>query len=299
MPEEQATVVATYSRRMRLRLQDGREVSARIKGKRLKPVCGDRVRAEPIDGERDWLITAVEERRSLLTRPNTRGDPEALAANIEHLTVVAAPKPVPDWFVVDRYLSAAESIGIPAAVVYNKIDLAEPDGVVQKNLDEYRRIGYDVIALSARTGSGVAELARALIGKTGIIVGQSGVGKSSLINKMAPGAQQKTAELSPKVAAGRHTTVNSVLLSLPGGGAIIDSPGVRDYAPALEDPAEVARGYREIAAAALDCRFHNCRHHHEPNCAVKAAVSAGTISRRRYASYLRLLKLTESLDQLR
>jgi ribosome biogenesis GTPase len=297
MQQQQAIVIATYSRRMRLRLANNEEVAARIKGKRLKPVCGDRVVAEPMKDESDWLITEVQERDNALRRPNLRGQIEVLAANIELLLVVAAGEPRPDWFIVDRYLSAAENLGIPSAVIYNKIDLEDGNSDLDAVLQDYRRADYQTVRCSARTGDGIADLGELVSGKTAIIVGQSGVGKSSIINTLLGDQQQRTAEVSAKSGEGRHTTVNSVMLSLPGGGAIIDSPGVRDYAPALESAPQVIQGFREIEKAGHDCRFANCRHLREPGCAVKTAVENELISERRYESYRRLLALTEKLEK--
>lgn len=293
MIERDALVVATYSRRMQLLLPDGGRVDARIKGKRLKPVCGDRVEAQPIPGEPDWLITAIGERRNQLTRPNLRGKVEVLAANIDRLMVMAAATPEPDWSIVDRYLCAAELIDADAAVVFNKIDIPAAEAF-EEVLDEYARIGYPALRCSAKTGHKVDAVAALLRDGVSIIVGQSGVGKSSLINRLLKDDRQRVAAVSDKSGEGRHTTVSSVMLQLPEGGAVIDSPGVRDYAPALE-PDEVVAGYREIAAAARDCRFANCRHLREPGCAVKAAVDDGTISKRRYDSYRHLLALTTKL----
>jgi ribosome biogenesis GTPase len=145
MPQEQTVVIATYSRRMRLRQPDGNEVDARIKGKRLKPVCGDRVVAEPIDGESDWLITDILDRDNSLDRPNMRGRTEVLAANIELLMVVAAGSPDPDWFIVDRYLCAAENMRVPAAVVYNKTDLDVQGSQIEATLRDYGRIEYPAV----------------------------------------------------------------------------------------------------------------------------------------------------------
>jgi ribosome biogenesis GTPase len=278
---------------MELLLPDGRKVDARIKGKRLKPVCGDRVEADPIPGETDWLITAVRERRNELTRPNLRGKVEVLAANIDRLLVMAAPAPEPEWAIVDRYLCAAELIDASAAVVFNKSDLAVGDAV-DKVLDDYARIGYATLRCSARNGSNIDAVAELMSDGVSIIVGQSGVGKSSLINGLLEDDRQRVAAISERSGEGRHTTVNSAMLQLPGGGAVIDSPGVRDYAPALQ-PDEVVVGYREIAASAQDCRFANCRHLREPGCAVKGAVDDGTISKRRYDSYRHLLALTTKL----
>jgi ribosome biogenesis GTPase len=287
MSSDTALVVATFSRRMRVRLADGDEAEARIKGKRLQPVCGDRVVVEAIEGESDWLITAICDRANALTRPNLRGDVEVLAANLDMLVCVAATTPKPDWFVVDRYLCAAESMGIPAVVAFNKTDIADPG----ESLGVYREIGYPTVNCSAVSGDGLDGLEELMRGKTAIIVGQSGVGKSSLINALLGDAALRTAQISAKTREGRHTTVNSVMLDLPAGGAVIDSPGVRDYAPALTSVAEVIRGFREIEKAGHDCRFANCRHLKEPGCAVKAAVETGDIDARRYESYRRALRL--------
>jgi ribosome biogenesis GTPase len=295
MIERHALVVATYSRRMKLVLPDGRRVDARIKGKRLKPVCGDHVEAGPIADEADWLITAICERRNELTRPNLRGRIEVLAANIDNLLVMAAPTPEPEWSIVDRYLCAAELMGTSAAVVFNKVDLPGA-GAIDEILDDYVRIGYPALRCSAKTGHNIDAVAGLLRDGISIIVGQSGVGKSSLINRLLEDDRQRVAAVSEKSGEGRHTTVNSAMLQLPGGGAVIDSPGVRDYAPALKAD-EVVVGYREIAAAAQGCRFANCRHLREPGCAVKEAVDAGEVSKRRYDSYRHLLALTAKLTR--
>lgn len=290
-----ATVIATFSRRMRLRLDDGGVVDARIKGKRVKPVCGDRVDAEPIENESDWLITNISERRNELTRPNMRGKVEVLAANLDYLVVVAAAEPKADWFIVDRYLCAAELMGIDACVVFNKSDLGTSS--VLYELDTYFDIGYDVVSCSALTGEGIDNVRKLLATHQAIVVGQSGVGKSSIINSLLGDDVQKTSAISDKSREGRHTTVNSVMISLPGGGVIIDSPGVRDYAPALESSTIASHGFREIRDAAQECRFANCRHLREPGCAVKDRSDAGTISPRRYESYKRIVNLTEQLSE--
>ena len=278
---------------MRLRLDNGAEVDARIKGKRLKAVCGDRVEAEPIPNESDWLITSILERRNELTRPNMRGKVEVLAANLDYLLVVAAAEPKPDWFIVDRYLCAAELMGVKAGVLFNKTDLS--DTLPEDEMSTYEQIGYDVGYCSAVQGEGLERVAELLGNHCSIIVGQSGVGKSSIINGLIGDDVQATSAISGKTREGRHTTVNSAMIDLPGGGTIIDSPGVRDYAPALDSASTAALGFREITAAAQGCRFANCQHLREPGCAVKDDVESGAISPRRYESYKRIVNLTRQL----
>jgi len=298
MPSREATVIATYSRRMRLQFGDGEQEFAKIKGKKLRPVCGDRVNAEAIPGEKDWLITSIKDRVNELTRPNSRGKTEVLAANLDLVVVVAAASPKPDWFIVDRYVCAAENMQAAAAVVYNKTDLA-PAGETNDVLETYRQLGYPSIACSATSDDNLDPLADLLEKHTAIIVGQSGVGKSSLINRLSEDFDQKTAAVSAKSGEGRHTTVNSTMMFLPNGGAVIDSPGVRDYAPALQTADQVITGYRDVRAFGGDCRFANCRHLREPDCAVKNAVENNKIDGRRYESYRRTLALTENINRER
>ncbi|HEX7062725.1 MAG TPA: ribosome small subunit-dependent GTPase A [Woeseiaceae bacterium] len=290
-------MIATFGRRFALALADGSEVPARVKGRRLEPVCGDLVDAVPLPNEPDWMIVAVLPRENELTRPDLRGRIEVLAANLDALIVVTADLPSPDWFIVDRYLCAAELMRAAPAVVFNKIDLGKPQASSERALEEYRAIGYPTLRMSALEGTPLEALLAFLEGRRGIFVGQSGVGKSSLINRLIERSVLPTAAVSAKRREGRHTTVSSVQVALPHGGAVIDSPGVRDYAPAVTDPADVAHGYREIAEAARGCRFANCRHLREPQCEVKARVATGSISARRYESYKRLLALGERLSR--
>ncbi|MCB1843987.1 MAG: ribosome small subunit-dependent GTPase A [Halioglobus sp.] len=291
---QQAVVTATYGHRMQLRLISGGDtVSARIKGRELRPVCGDRVLAKAIDNEPDWLIVDILPRSNELTRPNQRGKTEILAANLDFIAVACAAAPRPDWYIVDRYLCAAELMRLPSAVVFNKADLGTLDPEAEAELAVYRALNYDAIVCSARTALNLDRLEALLEGRVAIIVGQSGVGKSSLINAITR-SEQRTASVSAgRGGEGRHTTVNSVMLAQALGGYIVDSPGVRDYAPAIANVAEVEFGFREIHSHGVNCRFANCRHRREPGCAVKAALESGDISERRFESYRRMLLLTE------
>ena len=286
---QQALVTATFSQRMRLRMGDGSEVTGRLKGKKIRAVCGDVVDAREIANEPEWLITNILPRRNELSRPDRRGRIEILAANIDLIAVVTADAPASDWYIVDRYLAAAEFINVSTLVVFNKTDLGTASASSASELANLAKIGYLVVQVSARSDSNMHALQQHLRDQTAIIVGQSGVGKSSLINHLVKDAERQTARLSQSTGEGRHTTANSVMLSLPDGGAVIDSPGVRDYSPAIESPGLVARGFREIADHGQNCRFANCRHLREPDCAVKSAVESGDVSARRYESYRRLL----------
>ena len=294
---ETAIVVSTFSREMLLELKSGEQVRARIRGKKLKPVCADRVIAEPLVNEPEWIITSIEPRRNELTRPDSRGRTEILAANFDCLCVVAASAPDADWFIVDRYLCAAELLGVEAVVVYNKTDMGTLTPATCESLSVYESLGYPVLKTSVHDSGSVQQLAATLAGRTSIIVGQSGVGKSSLINMMSDVSRQKTAEISAATREGRHTTVNSSLIPLQNGGRVIDSPGVRDYAPVIDGFEQAATGFREIRDAAQDCRFANCRHRHEPGCAVKSRVESGDLDRRRYDSLQRLVVSSEQLQR--
>lgn len=289
------TVTATFSRRMQVTLPDGSRVDARIKGRRLKPVCGDFVQLEPLDSESDWLITAIDERKSALTRPNMRGDIETLVANFDLLVVVAAPEPKPDWFIVDRYIGGAELNRVDALLVMNKSDLGID--AYEAELSLFKALGYGALEVSAEQSTGLDGLVAAVRDRTAVFVGQSGVGKSSLINGMIDGEPQRVASISDKHREGRHTTVNSAMLDLRGGGRLIDSPGVRDYAPGLTDDTNVQRVFVEIDKAADDCRFSNCKHLKEPGCAVKERAERGDISERRLESYRRLLRLQNDMTR--
>ncbi len=290
-----ATIIATYSRRMRIRLESNIEVEARIKGKKIKAVCGDVVTTEPIKGEKDWLITEIMERRNALTRPNKSGQTEVLAANLDAVIIVTSVSPIPDWYIVDRYICAAEILGIQPIIVFNKTDLLDENIKIDELL-EYKRLGFSVVNFSVKSKKGSKKLLSLISEKCNIVVGQSGVGKSSIINKLLYSSEQRVGGIS-KSGEGRHTTVNSVMKSLKSGGYLIDSPGVRDYMPALATPAEAQRGYREISEFSQFCRFSNCLHLREPKCAVKKAVEENLIDYRRYESYKRVVNLTSKFSQ--
>ncbi|KPK61203.1 MAG: hypothetical protein AMJ59_01790 [Gammaproteobacteria bacterium SG8_31] len=291
--EETGRVVAAFGRRVLVEDREGARHSCMLSGRRLRPVCGDWVAWQrPVD-DSDGLVTKIDPRKTELARPSRRGDREVLAANLSQVIIVAAPRPPPDPFLVDRYLAAAEMMGTAACIAYNKTDL-DP-AALSMDLAEFEALGYPVLRVSARDNTGMDELRHRLEAHTSILVGHSGVGKSSIINALLPDAELRTAALSAASGEGRHTTTASVLHRLPTGGELIDSPGVRDYAPPPIPVRNVGAGFREIAARQAGCRFSNCLHMEEPGCAVKEAVQSGEISARRYESYRRLVRLMEKL----
>jgi ribosome biogenesis GTPase len=267
-----------------------------LAGRRLEVVCGDEVHWHPSGNAREGIVVERLPRRSTLSRTDGVGRCETVVANVTQLLVVLAPQPEPDFFIIDRYVAAAELTDVPAVLVLNKADLPdyEPKSC-RAELAMFARNGYPALECSATTGFGLEQLAMQLKDHTTVVVGQSGVGKTSLANRLLPGLDAVTAELSRATAEGKHTTSVSTLHHLPSGGDLIDSPGVRDFAPAIELLTEPARGFREIHARAKECRFKDCRHLREPNCAVRAAVETGVITERRYESYRRLLRLSEDL----
>jgi ribosome biogenesis GTPase / thiamine phosphate phosphatase len=289
----EAEVLATFGRGLLLRFADGAARPARPFGRKLIIVCGDRVLCEE-DAHGDWLAREVLPRRSALWRSNARGDSELIAANLDRLCVVLAPMPEPDFFMVDRYLCAATSAGLSAMLVVNKSDLPAGDGMATE-LAAYERLGYLVTPVGARAGAGLDVLAAQLAGITAALVGQSGVGKSSLIRRLAADGEDAVTGSLIREQAGRHTTTASRRYELHSGGGLIDSPGVRDYAPSIDHLEPRALGFIEVDAAAGGCRFQDCRHMEEPKCAVRAAVDQGSITARRYESYRRQRRLFEQL----
>ena len=290
---ESGLVVAAFGRRGILEGTDGQKLKYLVQGRRLRVVCGDRVSwsLDPHGGTA--IVQDIQARTNVLERqPPDRPTAEILAANIEHMVIVCATAPTTDWFLIDRYFATASLMGCQATLVDNKIDLADPTSAKDRAaaLSEFRRLGYTCLPVSATTGDGIEALCEQLSGQVAILVGQSGVGKSSLINRLAPHADILVGELSTANAEGTHTTTASAMHPLPGGGRLIDTPGVRDFVPAIAAASEVQYGFPEISQFAEKCRFSNCRHLREPDCAVKNAVAAGAMSARRFETYRRLVR---------
>lgn len=290
-------VMESYGRRVLVARSAGARVPCKLKRRSLDVVAGDEVRIELPPGDDEWSVVERLPRRNVFCRSDSRGRSESLAANLDQLGVVVAPRPVCDPFIVDRYLAGARYAGIASLLIVNKQDLLAEAGDLSF-VEPYRVLGLPVVTVSARTQAGLEALVGQLSGRRSLLAGQSGVGKSSLLNALAGEAVRATGQLSEASGEGRHTTVSSAILRTPWG-EIADSPGVRDYAPPVLPKQEVQLGFAEIAARAHECRFLDCLHLREPQCAVQAAVQVGAIDARRYESYRRLLNLTRQLDERR
>src|SRR5277367_6713879 len=285
------TVLASFGRGVLVQSGDS-VVRCGLKGRKLRVVCGDRVTWAYPPSADGPSVESVEPRRNLIERIDARGRPEPVAANIDRLAIVVAPEPTPDWFLVDRYWAGAGMKDLDALLIVNKSDLGVDS--VQAQLQEYRRLNLTCLEVSCQTHTGIELLTAQFQGKISLLVGQSGVGKSSLVNVLVPQADAQTDELT-RDAEGRHTTTTARWYQLGPHAALIDAPGVRDFAPPASLMRAAERGFVEIHRLGANCRFNDCRHMEEPGCAVRAAVAAQEIAARRYESYRRLFRLYEKL----
>ena len=286
-----------------MRLDDGNTVNCKMRGVlRLKglrctnPVAvGDRVQVEDKGGDAP-VVGDIEPRRNYIIRrsSNLSKEFQIIAANLDQAVLVATlTNPETSTTFIDRFLATAEAYQVPAVLAFNKIDLLDTDEW-RGRLDElktlYESIGYPVVTMSAATGEGADALRAQLAGKMSLLSGNSGVGKSSIINLLVPDAHVRVGDVSHTHHKGMHTTTFSELLDLPGGGAIIDTPGVKAFGTIDFERAEVAHYFPEIFRISDDCRFNNCTHTHEPGCAVLEAVGQGKIAPSRFTSYLSILE---------
>jgi ribosome biogenesis GTPase len=285
-------VLAREGHRFRLATPGG-EVTAVLRGKARRDaydrvVVGDRVTLDAGDARGVFGITGVEPRRNLLERrtPLQRGN-RPVAANLDRVFVVTAtanPAPLPQ--LMDRLCAIAAANEIPVAVVLNKTDL-EPGAELA---GRYRRAGYPVYQVSSQSGQGLEPLFAELRGKESLLTGASGVGKSSLLNRLQPGLALRTREIGERIRRGRHTTVAAVLVPLEGGGWLVDTPGFSEVGLWGIEPRELASCFPEMIVPLERCKFADCSHRTEPGCAVREAVEQGSVHPERYASYLVLLE---------
>jgi len=259
----------------------------------LKLAVGDDVLLEPSEQGSDWAIAEILPRRSALARraPGGGQGERIVAANVDQVVIMfALVKPEPHLRMLDRFIVIAEGNDLAARVIVNKVDLADLDEA-RERFRAYENAGYPVNYTSVKTGMGLSDLQAAFTDRRSVITGPSGVGKSSLLNALFPGSGLRVGAISESVNKGRHTTVGALMLPLAGGvGFVIDTPGLREVGLWSLPPEHLDRCFPEIRALSAQCRYADCRHVSEPECAVRAGVAAGTVSDARYDSYLRLLE---------
>lgn len=278
---------------------DGRHYECRIKGKfRTKGIrttnpiaVGDRVEFELEPDQESAVISALEPRRNYIIRKsiNLSKQAQILGANLDQaILVVTLASPPTSLGFIDRFLVTAEAYSVPAALVFNKLDLFSEEGleILEEYVSIYSELGYPCYEVSALEGTNIDQLRDLLRDKVTLVSGHSGVGKSSLINAIAPGSQLRTGSISDWSDKGKHTTTFAEMLPLPFGGYLIDTPGIRELGIVDIEQAELSHFFPEMRALLNACRFHNCRHVNEPGCAVLDALEAGDIKPSRYESYL-------------
>lgn len=282
----------------RVLLEDGREVECFLRG-RLKQearsgdrvVVGDGVEVALNPGGESTVEEVRPREQELLRRGHLGRKPKVVAANVDQaLVVVAVREPDPRRDLVDRFLALTGASGIPQVLVLNKVDLPGGAAIADEYASFYGRIGIPVLRVSASAGRGLDSLRNALARGRSVVVGPSGVGKSSLLNALDPSLELRTGAVGLRRGTGRHTTVGARLLRLESGGEVVDTPGFSDASLWEVEPAELARAFPEFREPATRCRFRGCSHVHEPGCGVREAVDRGEVDPGRHASYVRLLE---------
>ena len=299
--EQSGLVIANYGSQVDVECQHGENAGvisrSHLRANLETPVTGDQVIWR--SGDPTGVVVALEPRKSELTRPDMQGKLRTVAANIDYIVIVLAPVPEPQAQLVDRYLIAAESVSIKPLILLNKFDLITEENrlKIEELLALYPQLGYQVLQASTKTMNGLDALEATLKDRISVFVGQSGVGKSSLIKSLLPGVDVKIGELSEKYAEGMHTTTTAKLFHFPRGGDLIDSPGVREFGLWHMEREQVLDGFVEFRPYLGRCKFRNCLHDNEPGCELQEAVKRGDISERRLKSFELIAKSLEALQR--
>lgn len=292
-PEQQGLIISHFGRQVDVEVLEG-EHKGDIQRCHMRTHLGQLVTGDRVVWRRSadsGVVVAALDRHSELMRPNNHGELKPVAANIDYIVIVIAVEPHAHANLIDRYLVAAEASDIEPVLLLNKADLltAENRERLEPLLEQYRELGYRTLQASTASSHGLDELKALLADHISVFVGQSGVGKSSLINSLLPGSDLKVGALSEQSRKGKHTTTTARLFHFPDGGDLIDSPGIREFALWHMTEEQVLDGFRELAALRGYCRFRDCRHEQEPGCAFLQALENGDISIPRFNSYLQIL----------
>lgn len=295
-PEQHGLIITHYGTQVVVEATDGDNIG-QAKRCHFRSNLGSLVTGDHVvwrDANPLGVVVAVLPRKSELSRPDPHGDMKTIAANIDRIIIVIAPYPEPHANLIDRYLVAATAIGIEPVILINKIDRVDDAARTKITLldDTYRDLNYSLLQVSTKTGEGLEELQGYLADFISIFVGQSGVGKSSLVNALLPDSNLRVGALSER-QLGSHTTTNAHLLHLPAGGHLIDSPGIREFGLWHMEADEVLEGFVEFRPFIGHCKFRDCSHNHEPSCAILSAIADGKIKQTRMDSYRYILSTLE------
>ncbi|MFV2945529.1 small ribosomal subunit biogenesis GTPase RsgA [Pseudomonas japonica] len=289
-PEQTGLVIAHFGVQVEVEADDGQEAGqvfrCHLRANLPALVTGDRV-VWRAGNQGIGVIVAQLPRSTELCRPDSRGQLKPVAANVDLIVIVFAPAPEPHANLIDRYLVAAELAGIRPLLLLNKADLIDDENGPALNalLAVYRQLGYPLLEVSAHHGDGMQQLQKMLDGHISVFVGQSGVGKSSLVNSLLPEVQTRVGALSEWSGQGQHTTTTARLYHFPGGGELIDSPGIREFGLVHVSRDDVEAGFIEFTDLLGTCRFRDCKHDREPGCALLKALEDGRIQQQRMNSY--------------
>lgn len=301
---QDGVVVTRYSMHADVENAEGQIFRCNLRRTLASVVVGDRViwreGREQLQGI-SGVIEAVQPRQNELSRPDYYDGLKVMAANIDRIIIVSAVLPTLSLNIIDRYLVICENAQISPVIVLNKADLLSEQALedTEKQLQIYRDIGYQTLIISAKSGQNMERFTALLSQGTSIFVGQSGVGKSSLINHILPNVNAQTGEISETSGLGQHTTTASRLYHLPQGGNLIDSPGIREFGLWHLEPDQITKGYREFQYFLGTCKFRDCKHLHDPQCALREAVEQGKIHPLRFENYHRLLASREETKSQR
>ena len=281
--EYQGIVITRYGQRQLVEDENGIVFQSVSRQNIGFSVAGDKILFQKTKHD-DAIVTAIYPRDNELKRQD-----KVIAANIDQLWLVVAIEPHYEFELIDRYLIMAENSNLPIGIIVNKIELSTTKSKTENDFLNYQSLGYDVHFLSVKKQINLDFFKEQLVNKSHIFLGQSGVGKSSLINSLIPDLQLRVNEISSKSKLGKHTTTNTTIYHIPSGGDLIDSPGVREFQLDSLTELEIKSGFKEFRALSDACRFRDCRHINEPNCAVKESLDQGKINPNRYQSYLNIL----------
>lgn len=280
-------VVAAFGRQYLVEIEEGATLLCFPRGKKSRLACGDLVAVEATEA-RQGVVTRMEPRRTLLHRSDAYKQ-KLIAANATQIAVVVGVEPAFDTELISRCIVAAEHQRLRIRIVLNKVDLIRKLSWAREALADFRRLGYPIVEVCATQGA--ESLRPFLSGELSVLVGQSGMGKSTLINALLPGAAAATRVISTALDSGRHTTTHSRLYRLDAGTALIDSPGLQEFGLAHLSRDEIEAAFVEFRAYRFRCRFRNCRHDAEPDCALRQAVEEGTVSRQRARHFQSISRL--------